>query len=242
MLRSCDGWRVAIQIAVEPVGDGLVAEALTDADLEDGPHYGAAHRVGSQDMLGGSLFAASGDGVGNLVCQVPVRRPPDVEALLGVGFEPAPGFLQHLQDVPLGHALLHPACEHLGGAFPVQGDRFVGRPQGDAELLQGVLDLGADVGPTCDPVDRLADHRIESAIGLGRFRQQVSDAAVTRNWDVEPLVPASEPADGEVLASGLDVVEMRDDHRTSRQGCVQGGLAVGELTRKRQCRVLLVLG
>ncbi|WP_243717414.1 hypothetical protein [Actinomadura darangshiensis] len=242
MLRGGDGRRVPIQIAVESVSDGLVTETFTGTDLENGLHDRATHRVGSQDMLGGSLLAASGDRVRNLIRQIPVRGASDVEALFGVDFEPAPGFLQHLQDVPLGHALLHPPREHLGRAFPVQGDRFIGRPQRDAELLQSVLDLGADVGPTRDPVDRLADHRIEPPIDLGRFHQQVLNTAVTRNRNVEPLVPAPEPASGEVLAPGLDVVEVRDDHRTPRKCCVQGVLAVGELTRKRQRRILLVLG
>ncbi|WP_243708483.1 hypothetical protein [Actinomadura sp. GC306] len=242
MLRGGDGRRVPIQIAVEPVGDGLVAETLTDAHLEDGLHNRAAYRVWSQDMLGRALLAACGNGVKHLVRQVAIRWSSDIEALFGVDFEPAPGFLQHLQDVPLGHALFHPPREHLGGAFPIQGDRLVRRPQRDAELLQGVFDLRSDVGPPRDPVDRLADHRVEAPVGLGRFQQQVLDAAVTRYGDVEPLVPASEPTGSEVLAPGFDVVEVRDDDSPVGKRRVQRGLAAGELARERQGRVLLVFG
>ncbi|WP_344904586.1 hypothetical protein [Actinomadura meridiana] len=231
MLRGRDGRRIPIQIHVEPVGDGLIAQTLTSADLENGPHHRAPHRVGSQHMLGGSLFPASGDRVRNLMRQVPVRRAPDVEALLGVGLEPAPGFLQHLQDVPLGHTLLHPPREHLRRTFPVQRDRLVGRPQRDTELLQRVLDLRADISPARDPVDRLTDHRIEPPIRLGRLQQQVLNAPVTRNRNVETLVPSPEPTSGKVLAPRLDVIEVRDDHPSSGKSGVQGALAVGELTR-----------
>ncbi|WP_245623371.1 hypothetical protein [Spirillospora albida] len=167
-------------------------------------------------MLGRTLFAAGGDRMRDLLGQIAVRRSPDVEALLGVDLEPTPGLLQHLQDVPLGHPLLHPSREHLGGAFPVQADRFVGRPQRDAELLQGVLDLGSDVGPARDPVDGLTDHHIEPSVGLGSLQQQVLDAAVPRNRDVEPLVPTPETTCVEILASGLDVVEVRDDDGLAR--------------------------
>ncbi|WP_242909642.1 hypothetical protein [Actinomadura terrae] len=153
MLRGSDRRQVLLQINVETISDGLVTETLTDADLENDLHDRAAHRVRSQNMLGGALLAASDDRVRNLLRQIPVRRPSDIEALFGVDFEPAPGFLQHLQDVPLGHTLLHASREHLGRALPIEGDRFVGRPQRDTELLQGVLDLRPDIGPARDPVD-----------------------------------------------------------------------------------------
>ncbi|WP_243718966.1 hypothetical protein [Actinomadura sp. 7K534] len=193
-------------------------------------------------MLGRTLFSAGGDRMRDIPGQVTVRWTPDVKALLGVDLEPTPGLLQHLQDIPLGHALLHTPREHLRGAFPVEVDRLVGRPQRDAELLQGVLDLCSDVGPARDSVDGLTDHHIEPSIGLGSFQQQVLDAAVPRNRDVEPLVSAPESTCVEILASGFDVVEVRDDDGLARYRGVQRGLAVGELPRERQGRILLVLG
>ncbi|WP_396446837.1 hypothetical protein [Actinomadura sp.] len=79
-----------------------------------------------------------------------------------------------------------------------------------------ILDLGSDVGAARDPVDGLADHHIEPSVGLGSLQQQVLDATVPRNRDVEPLVSAPESTRVEILASGLDVVEVRDDDGLSR--------------------------
>ncbi|WP_232385293.1 hypothetical protein [Actinomadura violacea] len=234
--------RVPLQIGVQTVGDLLISHTLADPDLEDGLDDRSPYLVGDQDMLGGSLFSARGHRVRNLLGHVPVRRPPDIEALPSVDLEPTPGLLQHLQDVPLGNALLDAPGQHLRRALAAEADRLIGRPQRDADLLQPVLDLGTDISATRDPVDGLADHRVEPPIGLGRLGQQVLDTAITRHGDVEALMPTPEAARLEVLAPRLDVVEVRDDHCLTRERGVQRTLAVGELARERQGRVLLVLG
>jgi hypothetical protein len=97
--------------------------------------------------------ALGGYGVGHAARAVAVARLADVESRLGVDLEPSPGFLQDLQDVPFGHALLDPAGEDLGGglgfaAVRAQQDGLVG---GDdrGHRLRGVVGCPAD---GCGPV------------------------------------------------------------------------------------------
>jgi hypothetical protein len=99
--------------------------------------------------------------------------------------EPVPRLLQSLQDIPLGDALLDSPRQDRGRALAVDADRFVRGEQRDTISLQIVLDLGAVVRPTCDAFDRLADDRIESAVGRARLGEQILDSAVARYWDLE---------------------------------------------------------
>jgi hypothetical protein len=106
---------------------------------------------------------------------VAVARFADVEAEFGVDRGPVPGLLQHVADVPLRHALLDPAGQHLrGGTGPttdrVEGEWLVRGDQQHPYLFEPVLDHGAVVGTPGDPVDALTHHHIEPAIrpvGLG---------------------------------------------------------------------------
>ncbi|MFG2002131.1 hypothetical protein ACGFNU_23565 [Spirillospora sp. NPDC048911] len=123
-----------------------------------------------QQVLGRTLGPTGGDWVRDLLGDVAVRRLADVEALLGVGLEPAPGLLQQLQHVPLGYALLDAPGEDLRCTFAVQVDRLVGREQEYAGPFETVLDESADVGMA---VDRFADHRIEAPIRTLRLSEQV---------------------------------------------------------------------
>jgi hypothetical protein len=101
-----------------------------------------------------------------LLGEVAVWRLADVPALTGVFLEAVPRLLQHLDHVPLGHALFGAAQENLSGAFAAVRlrDRLVGGQQGHPGEFEVVLDLGALVGPPGDAVDRLADDDIEAAI------------------------------------------------------------------------------
>lgn len=158
---------------------------------------------------------------------VAVAGLADVEPGLGVDLEPAPGFLQDLQDVPLGYALLDPAGEYLGRGlrFPAvrsERDGLVGGDQPHPGLLQAVLDLGRDVGAARNPVDRLADHDVEPAAGPLCFCQQVGYTAVAGDRDLELLVGVPVPAVGEIFAAGLDVVKVGDDHRVFGQRILAG--------------------
>jgi hypothetical protein len=102
-----------------------------------------------------------------------------------------------------------------------------------------VLDLGADLGPARDPVDRLADHHIETALRIGGVGEQVADAARAGEREVELLVCAATTSVGEFVgAAGFDVVVVRDDHRVVRQH----RLARPQLAGQRQRRVLHVVG
>ena len=99
------------------------------------------------------------EGVRNPESLVPVAGHADVEPGLGVHLEAAPGLLQDLQHVPLGYALLDPAGQDLGGGLglPAASGRYdwlVGGDKPDPGHFQSVLDLGGDVGPARDPVDR----------------------------------------------------------------------------------------
>nr|WP_245667656.1 hypothetical protein [Actinomadura macra] len=165
-----DRCRIPLQIGVQTVSDLLVPHTFTDPNLEDRLDDRSPHLVGNQHVFGGSLFSTRRHRVRDLLGRVSVGWPPDVEALPGVDLEPAPGLLQHLQDIPLGNTLLDAPGQHLRRALTAEADRFIGCPQRDADLLQPVLDLGSDIGAARDPVDGLADHRIESPVRLGRLK------------------------------------------------------------------------
>jgi len=126
--------------------------------------------------------------VGDAVGHVAVGRLPDVPALLGVDLEATPGLLQHVEDVPLGDALLHPPGQDTGGASPSHRDPLVGGEKQDPGLLEFVFDLRSVVGGSGDPVDGLTDHDVEAPVGSFCLGQQVVDAAVARDRQVELLV------------------------------------------------------
>ncbi|HEY0451659.1 MAG TPA: hypothetical protein VGD70_21270 [Actinophytocola sp.] len=169
----------------------------------------------------------------------------DVEALLGVHCDAVPGLFQHLDHVELGDALLDPSGEQLGGdlgfaagAVLGEGERLVGGEQPYPCAFESVLDVGGDVGAAGDAVDGLADDEVETAVGPLGFGEQVLDAALARDGYVELLVRGALTAGVEVLAAGLDVVEVRHDDRVLGEHELGGAV----LTWQRQGAVLLVVG
>jgi hypothetical protein len=120
-----------------------------------GPRSG----VGYQPVLGLALVGLRLDRVAQLLRQVAVGRLADVVSLAGVGLQPAPGQLQHVEHVPLGDGLLDSPgqrgrCPSERRAALVQAgncgwiDSLVGGEEGHTGLLQLVLDLRAEVGDT----------------------------------------------------------------------------------------------
>lgn len=73
------GWRVAGQVSVEPVGDSLVAQPLTESPREDPPDDGRLSRVGFEEGLLLALRPSGRDGVGDLAGSVAVAGLTDVE-------------------------------------------------------------------------------------------------------------------------------------------------------------------
>lgn len=85
------GWDrrwVAVGVGVEAFGDGAVAEFLVDAPAVDLLDDRCPVGVESQPGLGSALGAAGGYGVRDFLGQVAVGGLTDVEACLGVLFEP----------------------------------------------------------------------------------------------------------------------------------------------------------
>jgi hypothetical protein len=112
--------------------------------------------------------------------------------------EPVPGQFEHVQDVPLGDGLLDPAGEDLGGLLgagaagagqdPLGVDPLVGREKDDTSLPELVLDLRAEVAEPSHAFDGLADHGDEPPVGPLGLSEQVCDAAVAGDRDVEALM------------------------------------------------------
>ncbi|MGH1556457.1 hypothetical protein ACRAWF_45975 [Streptomyces sp. L7] len=87
-------------------------------------------------------------------------------------------------------------------------DRLIGGAQGDAALLQLVLDLRAEVGAARDTFDGLADHGRKSAGWTVGLVQEVADAAVAGDGDGEAFV-------GGAVAAGVEVLGGRIRRRRS---------------------------
>ncbi|WTU11863.1 hypothetical protein OG787_32655 [Streptomyces sp. NBC_00075] len=167
-------WRVGHQIQAEPIRDRLVTQALHNSPLEHLLHDQAFDQVDYQQSLLDALGPLRGHGMRDGLPPVPVTRLSDVVAVLGVHLEACPRLLQQLSDVPLGHSLLDPSRQDLGGRLGLpeiasEVDRLVGGEQRQTGLLQLIFDLGAEVRVACDSVDRLADHRVESAVRTFRL-------------------------------------------------------------------------
>jgi hypothetical protein len=58
------GRRVAVEVGVEPGGDGTDAQAFHDPQLKDAGHYVAALGVADKARLGQPLGALGGHGMG----------------------------------------------------------------------------------------------------------------------------------------------------------------------------------
>src|SRR5262249_60987395 len=108
----------------------------------------------------------------------------------------------------------------------------------DAELFEMVFAGGADVGGAGEPVGRLADPHVEAAAGVFGLGEQVGQAAVAGQGDLDVFVGVAPAAAVEILAAGLDVPEQDGDLPPVQQR----RLAVGELPWQGQGGVLLVVG
>ena len=216
------GWRVPVEVGVEPVGDRLVGQPFQGPPGEDLGDDLATDRVGDEFVLVPALQGLGLDRVADLPGLVAVRRFADVEPLVGVDFKTAPDQFEHVVDVPLGDGLLDPAGQCRGGPFgwsDVFGEggdrsavkRLVGGEQGDAGLLQFVFEPEAAIHRAVDALDGFADHCDEPAVGLLGLDEQIGDAAVTGDGDIEVLVPVAPAAELLGGAAGFDVVEVGDD-------------------------------
>ncbi|MFF3566832.1 hypothetical protein ACFYXQ_03525 [Nocardia jiangxiensis] len=158
--------------------------------------------------------------------------------------ETVPRLLKHLHDVELGDPLFDPPRQKLGSHFgPAAGvggelKRLVRGEQTHPSTFETMLDPGTGIGTPRDPVDRFADHVIEPAAGGFGFGEQILDATVARDGNLELLVRAAAPANGQIHSPGLDIVEMRDDQRILGQRDLRGP----QLARQRQGRILLIIG
>jgi hypothetical protein len=124
-------WRVAVEVGVEPVGDGSVGQLLVDPPGVDLLDHRPPVGVDLQLRLVLALRPLRGNRMFVLLREVAVWRLADVPALTGVFLEAIPRLLQHLDHVPLGHALLGAAQEDLSGALAAVRlrDRLVGGQQ-----------------------------------------------------------------------------------------------------------------
>ncbi|HEV2638519.1 MAG TPA: hypothetical protein VGX23_25460 [Actinocrinis sp.] len=186
--------------------------------MEDLGDDRAAYRVGYEAVFGAAFGALGRDRVGDLFGVVAVGRFADVPALADVLDRAFQGQFEHLQDVPLGDRLFDAAGQGGGGAAGSGGggDGFVGGAQGDAVAFEFVLDFRAEVGAAGDALDRFADDGGERSVGSGGGCQEVLDAAIAGDGDVELFVGGAAPALVEVFSAGLDVVVVGDDDPVGR--------------------------
>ncbi|WNV90180.1 hypothetical protein [Umezawaea sp. Da 62-37] len=196
----------------------MVAEALLQSPLEDPLHDRGLGRVGLKEGLFLAFGSLGRDRMRDVFGLEAVARLADVVPALGVHGEAVPGLLQHLEHVELGDALLDSSGQQLGrdlglaaGAVRSEGERLVGGEQADPCTFETVFDVGADVGAAGDAVDGLADDEVETPVGAFRLGEQILNATIARDGDVELLVRGALPTVGEVLAAGLDVVEVHHD-------------------------------
>ncbi|HZM79259.1 MAG TPA: hypothetical protein VFC19_26310 [Candidatus Limnocylindrales bacterium] len=141
----------------------------------------------------------------------------NVETLVGVGLDAFAGFLQHFQHVPLGDALFC-AAQQRECRVPLDlarlgrpNHRLVGCDQRYAELLQIVFDFRALVGEPADAVDGFADDGIEAPVWPPGFLQQVRDAAISRDVDIELLPSRAASSTVQLQARGFNIPEVVPD-------------------------------
>ncbi|WP_228709112.1 hypothetical protein [Amycolatopsis keratiniphila] len=154
-----------------------------------------------------------------------------------MGAQTAPRLFERVQDLVLGHGLIDPALQNPLRTTPGHRDGLVRSEQRHIVPLKLTLDRQPLKGPTSDPRDVLADHHIEPALRISRLGQQIGDATVARDRDVEPVVILALASGREIHTSRLDVVEVGDDH----PGLRDGGLRVAELPHDGLSGILLVL-
>ncbi|WP_242547639.1 hypothetical protein [Amycolatopsis sp. MtRt-6] len=168
---------------------------------------------------------------------VAVAGLADVPALADVGAGASPGLFEGVQDLVLGDGLIDPALQDPLGPAARDTDGLVRREQRDLAPLQVSFDRESLIGPARDSRDALADDDVEPAVRSRSLGQQVGDAAVAGDGDVEAFVVVSAATPVQFHPPGLDVVEVRDDD----PGFGQSGLGVAQLTQDRLAWILLLL-
>nr|WP_206319183.1 hypothetical protein [Actinacidiphila epipremni] len=155
-----------------------------------------------------------------------------------MGAQSAPGHLQGVENLVLGDGLVDAPHEDLLGSAAVELDGFVGGEERDAGFLQLAFDGEPFEHAPGGSGDAFTDDDVESPGGACCFGQEVGDAAVAGDGDVEALVSALTAACRQLHPAGLDVIEVADD----RPGFGQCALAVTELPDERLPWILLLLG
>ncbi|WP_223839301.1 hypothetical protein [Saccharopolyspora pogona] len=169
---------------------------------------------------------------------VAIRRLADIPAFTDMGAQSTPGLFKCVDHLVLGDRLVDPALQDPLGAAAAETDRLVGGEQRHVRFLQLAFDGESFVGTAGDAGDAFADHHVEPASRVLRFIEQVGDAAVAGDGDIEPFVILPVAALVQFQATGLDVVEVRDDD----PGFRDRSFAVTQLAQQRLARVLLILG
>jgi hypothetical protein len=140
--------------------------------------------------------------------------------------QPFPGFLLDLEPVPLRDALLHPPDQDRGGVHAFDVDRLVGGEQRDACVGKLAFQLERVERVPAGAFDVLTDDGGEPRVRGGGFGEQVGQAAVAGDADVELLVGAAVATCLKVEAAGFDVqnqAAMNDPGGPSPAPTVAGG-------------------
>ncbi|HET6706985.1 MAG TPA: hypothetical protein VFH84_18565 [Amycolatopsis sp.] len=153
------------------LGDGLAASSVR-FEPRLGLPFGSLGWVGMPVGLGA----------------VAVGRFADVPAVADVGAQSAPGLFQGVEDLVLGDGLVDAPLQDPLGAAAGECDRLVGGEEWNVCLFEGSFDRQAFEGATCGAGDALADDHVESAVLPPAFGQEVGDAAVAGDRDVEAFV------------------------------------------------------
>jgi hypothetical protein len=184
-------------------------------DLDDG---GCGVVVDDQNSLVQASGSFGGDGVGDVVSAVAVGDFADVVAGFDVLFGAAAGLFEEVADVPVGDGAVHAAYEHGGGGGVAGGDvdGFVGAPELYVVLFEPVFEFHGGTGVAGGARDLFGDNDIEGGLWGCCGGEEVGDATVTRDGDVELLVRGAVPALVEIHAAGFDVPVVGDDHNLDR--------------------------
>ncbi|MCC8245071.1 hypothetical protein LNK82_12290 [Saccharothrix sp. NEAU-S10] len=223
---------------VETFGDGVVAELLVVAPLRDQGDGLGADPVGFEAGLGDALLRLRGIRMAQRLGLVPVGRLADVVALAHVGAGAAPGQLQHVEHFVLGHGLVDPPLQDLLRAAAGEDDRFVGGEHRHVGAFQFPFHREGLVHLARETRHRLADHHVEPSSRLLDLGQEIGDAAVARDRDVELVVSGLAAPVLQFHPAGLDVVEVAHDHPR----CWQRHLRPFELSQQRLPWILVLLG
>ncbi|WP_225440032.1 hypothetical protein [Amycolatopsis eburnea] len=226
-----------LEIEVEQVRDGISAQVVVIGPGSDLRHGLAANAVRLQACLRQPFRGLGRVRVPERLGLVAVAGLADVPALAHVGAEPAPRLFEGVQDLVLGNGLVDPALQDPLGPAPRDTDGLVRREQRDLAPFEVSFDRESLVGAASDARDALADDDVEPPVGSRRLVEEVRDAAIAGDGDVEAVVVLAPAAAVEFHPAGLDVVEVRDDD----PGFGQGRLAVPQLAQDRLPGILLLL-